>query len=136
MKQAAAYIGLAVVFVWFMFGGIAHFTNAEFFVAIVPPYLPWHLEIVYLSGVLEIVFAAMLLPPATRQLAGNLLVLLTLAVTPANLHMWMHPERFPEVSEGFLTLRLAVQVVLLWLIWWSTRTARWDSSKNTPEGQT
>ena len=125
MKRIAAYCGLALVFAWFMFGGIAHFTNAEFFVAIMPPYLPWHLEIVYLSGVLEIAFAAMLVPPATRQLAGNLLIALTIAVTPANIYMWMNPHLFPDVEPLFLSLRLVVQVILLAVIWWSTRNQTW-----------
>ncbi|MFK7913806.1 MAG: hypothetical protein AB8B93_07815 [Pseudomonadales bacterium] len=123
MLKVLRYLGLAIVFVWFMFGGITHFTNPDFFVAIMPPYLPWHLEIVYLSGALEVLFAAMLLLPATRQLAGNLLIALTIAVTPANIHMWMHPELFPEVEPPLLTVRLVIQVILLLVIWWSTRDA-------------
>ena len=128
LLKAARYVGLAIVFAWFMFGGISHFTNADFFVAIMPPYLPWHLELVYVSGALEILFAGMVLHPPTRQLAGNLLIALTLAVTPANIHMWMNPDQFPDVEPMFLTLRLVVQVVLLFLIWWSTRNARWSVS--------
>ena len=128
MGKVASYIGLAIVFVWFMLGGITHFTNPDFFVAIMPPYLPWHLEIVYLSGALEIVFAAMLLLPSMRQLAGNLLIALTIAVTPANIHMWMNPKLFPEVEPGLLTVRLVVQVLLLALIWWVTRDTRWSAS--------
>ncbi len=125
MTKAARFCGLAIVFAWFMLGGITHFTNPDFFLAIMPPYLPWHLEIVYLSGALEILFAAMLLLPARRQLAGNLLIALTLAVTPANVHMWMNPELFPDVEPLFLSIRLVVQVLLLVLIWWATRNARW-----------
>ena len=125
MKKAASYLGLTIVFIWFMFGGITHFTDPDFFVAIMPPYLPWHLELVYLSGALEILFAAMLIPPRTRQLAGNLLIALTLAVTPANIHMWLNPELFPEVEPLFLSLRLVVQVILIGVIWWSTRNLRW-----------
>ncbi|MEM7097836.1 MAG: hypothetical protein AAF541_06205 [Pseudomonadota bacterium] len=125
MQKVASYVGLAIVFVWFMFGGIGHFTNADFFVAIMPPYLPWHLEIVYVSGALEILFAATLLVPRYRQLAGNLLIALTIAVTPVNIHMWRNPELFPDVSPAFLSIRLVVQVLLLALIWWSTRDARW-----------
>lgn len=126
MIKIASYIGLGIVFVWFMFGGITHFTNPDFFVAIMPPYLPWHLEIVYLSGALEILFAALLLFPSTRQVAGNLLIALTLAVTPANVHMWQNPHLFPDVEPLLLSLRLAVQVILLILIWWSTRDVRWN----------
>ncbi len=127
MKKIAGYIGLVIVFIWFMFGGITHFTNPDFFVAIMPPYLPWHLEIVYLSGALEVLFAAMLVPPKTRQLAGNLLLLLTVAVTPANIHMWMNTELFPDVEPMFLSVRLVVQVALLGLIWWSTRDKLWQA---------
>ncbi|MEH6587125.1 MAG: hypothetical protein V7720_11215 [Halioglobus sp.] len=115
-------LGLAIVFSWFMFGGISHFTNADFFVAIMPPYLPWHLEAVYISGVFEILGAIGILIPRSRQLAGNCLFVLVVAVTPANIHMWMNPQLFPDVPELFLSIRLLVQVLLLACIWWSTRT--------------
>jgi uncharacterized membrane protein len=115
------YAGLAIVFLWFMGGGITHFTNTAFFVSIVPPWFPWALAAVYISGVFEILLAILILPPLTRPLAGWGLVALTLAVTPANIHMWLNPELFPETSETALTVRLVVQVFLLALIWWSTR---------------
>lgn len=113
--------GLAIVFLWFFLGGIAHFTETDFFVSIVPPWVPYPLEVVYLSGVIEIVLALMILWPAVRPIAGWGLILLTLAVTPANVHMWLNPEQFPEASETALTVRLVIQVFLLMLIWWSTR---------------
>ena len=120
----ARYAGLAIVFAWFFLGGISHFTKVDFFLAIVPPYVPFPLAAVYVSGVFEILFAIGILIPATREWAGNLLILLTLAVTPANVHMWLHPDLFPDVSPAFLSIRLVVQVLLLALIWWSTRTPR------------
>lgn len=123
MIRIARYFGLACVFAWFMFGGISHFTNVGFFLAIVPPYVPFPLAAVYVSGVFEVLFAIGILAPLTRQWSGNLLMLLTLAVTPANVHMWLHPDLFPEVSPTLLSVRLVIQVLLLWLIWWSTRTA-------------
>ncbi len=116
-------LGLAIVFAWFMGGGIMHFVDPDFFVAIMPPYIPWHLEIVYISGVFEILGAIGILIPALRQLAGNCLIVLVIAVTPANVHMWLNPDQFPDVSETFLSVRLVIQVLLLWLIWWSTRSA-------------
>ena len=115
------YAGLAVVFVWFFGGGVTHFTNADFFVSIVPPWWPWPLFAVYVSGVFEILLALLILWPKVRPLAGWGLIVLTLAVTPANVHMWLHPEQFPDVSETALSIRLVIQVFLLALIWWSTR---------------
>jgi uncharacterized membrane protein len=127
------FVGLALVFLWFMIGGVTHFTAAEFFVNIMPPYIGWHLEIVYLSGVLEILGALGVLVPRTRLLAGNCLIILTLAVTPANIHMWMHPELFPDVSETALSLRLFVQILLLVCIWWSTRPVKINSNSSSLE---
>jgi uncharacterized membrane protein len=115
------YLGLAVVFAWFFVGGISHFTRTEFFLAIMPPYIPFHTAAVYVSGVFELIGAIAIWPPRTRSAAGWGLMALTLLVTPANVHMWVHPELYPDVSEAFLSGRLVVQVLLLALIWWSTR---------------
>lgn len=122
MIRALRYLGLAIVFVWFFGGGISHFVRPQFFLQIMPPYVPLPQAAVYVSGTFEILFALGIVPPATRQRAGNLLMLLTVAVTPANVHMWLHPELFPDISPAFLSGRLVVQVLLLALIWWSTRT--------------
>ncbi len=117
-------LGLALVFVWFMGGGITHFTGPEFYVSIMPPYVGYHLEIVYISGFFEILGAIGILIPRFRQWAGNGLLLLVVCVTPANIYMWMHPELFPDVPEVFLSIRLLIQLLLLACIWWSTRQVR------------
>ena len=127
MINTIRFAGLAVVFVWFFGGGITHFTNVDFYIAIVPPWWPWPLFAVYASGVFEVLLAILIVWPKTRSLAGLGLIALTLAVTPANVHMWLHPEQFPEVSEAALSIRLVVQVLLLALIWWSTRRPSTDA---------
>ena len=128
MIRYARCAGLAVVFLWFMLGGIAHFANVDFFLAIMPPYVPFPRAAVYVSGAFEILFALGIVMPATREISGILLILLTLAVTPANVHMWLHPALYPNVAPALLSGRLVLQVFLLWLIWWSTRLPR-----TTPE---
>lgn len=120
----ARYAGLAVVFAWFFFGGVSHFSNVDFFMTIMPPYVPYPLAAVYISGFFEVLLALGILVPLTREWSGNLLIVLTLAVTPANVYMWQHPELFPDVAPALLSVRLVVQVLLLVLIWWSTRMPR------------
>jgi uncharacterized membrane protein len=114
------YLGLTIVFIFFAFGGVSHFTSTEFFVAIMPPFLPFHLAAVYISGAFEIAGALGLLHSKTRRSAGIGLFALTIAVTPVNIYMWMTPEAFPDVPESLLALRLVAQVLLLICIWWST----------------
>jgi len=122
MKQLhLKHVGLTVVFLWFAIGGVFHFLAAPAFARIVPPYVPFALEVVYVTGVLELLGAAALWFPRWRQWAGNALFVFTICVTPANLYMWMNPQLFPDVSETVLGVRLILQVLLLACIWWSTR---------------
>ena len=132
MIKYLRYAGLAVVFVWFFGGGVTHFTNTDFFVAIVPPWWPWPLFAVYASGVFEVLLAMLILWPRARTVAGWGIIALTLAVTPANVHMWLHPEQFPDVSETALSVRLVIQVILVALIWWSTRPPQAQTTEQTP----
>lgn len=113
-------IGLAIVFAWFLIGGFGHFAAPEFFLKIVPPALPLRLEAVYLSGAFELLGALCLLHRRTRRAAGIGLVLLTVAVTPANIYMWLHPELFPAIPAPLLGWRLVLQVALIACIGWST----------------
>lgn len=96
-----------------------HFAATDTEARIVPPWMPWPVAAVLVSGVFELLGAAGILIPATRRAAGIGLFLLTIAVTPAHIYMLQRPELFP-VPVWALWLRLPVQVALLWLIWWST----------------
>lgn len=117
--SALKRIGLGFVFVWFLVGGIAHFAVTQLEMSIVPPALPFPHAVVLVSGVLELLGACGLLFRATRRLAGVGLFMLTIAVTPANIYMLQHAERFP-IPYWLLVARLPLQVALLALIAWST----------------
>jgi len=114
--------GLVFVFVWFLFGGIAHFAFTEAEMRIVPPVIPWPRATVLVSGVFELLGAAGLLIRATRKAAGVGLFALIIAVTPANIYMLEHAELF-DVPYWLLVLRLPFQLALLALVVWSTRRA-------------
>ena len=65
IKKVAKYVGLVVVSLFFLGGGVGHFIQPEFFVAIVPPYLPYHLALVYISGVFELVLGVLIWFPGS-----------------------------------------------------------------------
>lgn len=115
----AQRIGLSVIFVWFFVGGIMHFVATETEARIVPPYVPWPIAAVLVSGVFELLGAVGVLFAAPRRAAGIGLFILTLAVTPAHIYMLQRPELF-HVPVWLLWLRLPLQMALLWLIVWST----------------
>ncbi len=113
--------GLAFVFLWFFIGGIAHFAFTEAEMRIVPPWMPEPRLLVLVSGFFEVLGALGVLWHRTRRWAGWGLIALTLAVTPANVYMLQHASDWPNVPYWALVLRLPLQLVLLWLIWWSTQ---------------
>ena len=74
-------LGRAFVFLWFLIGGIAHFVATETEVRLVPPYIPWPLAAVLVSGGFELLGAVGLLFLRTRHAAGVGLFVLTICVT-------------------------------------------------------
>ena len=113
--------GLAIVFAWFLIGGIAHFALTATEMRIVPPWVPWPRAAVLVSGVFELLGAAGLLWRPTRRAAGWGLFALTLVVTPAHFYMLQRPDLFPSVPYWALLARLPLQVALLALIVWCTK---------------
>ncbi len=113
--------GLHALSPFYVAAGINHFANPDFYVAIMPPYLPAHLALVYLSGVFEFVGGIAVLVPSIRALTGWGLILLLIAVFPANLHMALHPGQFPEMQPAALYARLPMQFLLIAWAYWATR---------------
>jgi len=106
----------------FVVAGLNHFRNPGFYVGIMPPYLPWPLALVYLSGVAEAVLGALLLFPTWTVLAAWGLIALLIAVFPANVHMAMHPDLYPSVPPTLLLIRLPEQGLLIaWASWYTRR---------------
>jgi uncharacterized membrane protein len=109
----------------FIAAGINHFWHTAFYFAMMPPYLPAPLALVYLSGVAEIGLGALLLFSRLQVPAGWGLIALAVAVFPANVHMALHPELFTQFSPTGLWLRLPLQaVVIAWAYWYTRPPAR------------
>jgi uncharacterized membrane protein len=117
--------------VFFVTAGVTHFAAPSFYAHMVPPYLPWPLGLVYVSGACEIALGLLVLVPRTRRLAAWGLVLLLVAVFPANVHMAVNDVGFVD-APGWLAqptrlqlwLRLPLQLVLVAWAWWYTRDDR------------
>lgn len=111
--------GLAVFFIYF---GIDHFINAEFYLSIMPPAFPLHLEAVYISGIFEILGGVCVLMPSLRRIAGLGLIALLISVYPANIYMAITPEAFPEISIELLYFRLPLQFLFIYWAYSVTRS--------------
>ena len=104
--------------------GVLHFTRAHWFAQIVPPFLPAPVWLVWISGVFEILGGVGVLIPRTRAWAGIGLVLLYLAVFPANIYMAIEPIAVDGVvpERWLVWARLPFQPLFMWIAWWCTRS--------------
>ncbi len=114
--------------------GMLHFVATDAYVAVMPGYLPLHRELVYLSGVCEVLFGLGLLWRKTRGAAGIGLIALFLAVLPANINMAVHdiqPAGF-HIPAFLLWARLPFQLVL---IYWAWRVSRPEPISDDASGE-
>lgn len=100
--------------------GLMHFIKPDFFLKIMPPYLPFHLELVHLSGACEITCGIGLLIPRLSRIAAWGTIALLIAVFPANIYLYQHQEIVPA-SPTVHFLRLLLQGLLILMAYWQTQ---------------
>ena len=125
--SVAQRIALVLASIFYIFAGSLHFIRPEFYLKIMPPYIPWHLGMVYVSGFFEILGGLGLLIPRTRRAAAWGLVALLIAVFPANLYMATNPVETGAASLAPILRwgRLPLQLPLVaWVLWCTQPRAR------------
>jgi len=107
---------------FFISVGTLHFLRTKNFERIIPNWLDYKKELVYISGFFEIVGGIGLLLPFSRKWAGKGLVALLLAVFPANINMAVNKLNFGFIPTKVLWWRLPFQFVLIGLVKWVSRS--------------
>jgi uncharacterized membrane protein len=112
--RGALPYALAIMFV---FTAAAHFNSMRHeLVKMMPSWVPYPMQVLYLTGGLEILGAMGLTLQRTRRIAGICLMLFLIAVFPANVH-----AAEEGVAVGPLTalwFRAPLQALFLGLLWW------------------
>ena len=114
-----------VIFSSFYIGvGFAHFISPELFLSIMPPYLPYHLELVYLSGFFEVLLGFLLLFKKYRVFAGYGLILLLIAVFPANFYLFQSDlarDAYGLITKQQAFIRMLFQPLLIIVAYWHSQ---------------
>src|SRR5918994_2153672 len=113
--------GRIALVIMFLFTGLSHFSSLKYdFAAMIPDPLPNGLWIIYLTGVFEIAGAVGLLIPRTRRLAGICLVLLLVALFPANVNAIINEIPLGGNAPVPLWVRAPMQLLYIGVIWWTS----------------
>ncbi|HIA80074.1 MAG TPA: DoxX family protein [Candidatus Marinimicrobia bacterium] len=114
-------ISIIIMSLFYIGAGISHFINPDWFVRIVPPILPFKIAIVYISGISEIILGSLLIFPRTRFIAGWGLILLLLAVYPANIYVALTNGKAMDTTPMMAWGRLPFQFVFIGLAYWHSK---------------
>lgn len=118
--RIARRIALVLLALFFVATGSNHFAHPGFYLRIVPPWLPAPAVLVQISGIFEILGGIGVLIRQARRFAGAGLILLLIAVFPANLQMAQHPEFYADIGTPLVFyIRLPLQLLLIAWVWWS-----------------
>ena len=102
---------------FYLVAGTLHFLRPRVYEGMMPAALPAKRELVFASGVAEIVGGAGVLHPATRRPAGWWLIATLVAIFPANVNMAVNAECYRSVPAPLLWLRLPLQALLIAWAW-------------------
>jgi uncharacterized membrane protein len=117
--RTRARVGLSL---FFAFTAIGHFIRTDEMSAMLPPWVPYRVPIIYLTGVLEILGAIGLWLPGLTRLTGLCLILMLISFLPANIYSAIDRVEFGGHGTGpaYLLVRVPFQLFLIWWTYWAT----------------
>ena len=103
--------------------GIKHFVDVEYFVSIVPNYISWKKEAVFISGFFEILLGILLLFHKTRKLSAWGIIMLLIAVFPANIYLYVSDiaREILNISKIDALIRMPFQIPLIIISYWHSK---------------
>ncbi len=113
-------IWLLIMCIVYVSAGINHFVNPGFYIKIMPPYLPYHPELIYISGVFEIVLGIGIIPLKTRKISSLLIIAMLIVFLLPHIQMLIDTWHTGSLLFWIAVFRLPLQYVLIrwsWLVY-------------------
>ena len=122
-----ARIGLSL---FFIFTAIGHFIRTEEMAAMLPPAVPFRIQLIYFTGVLEFLGAVGVWIPGLTRLAGLLLILMLIGILPSNIYSAINRVDFGghDAGPAYLLVRIPFQLFVIWWTYFATEQ-RWLQRK-------
>ncbi len=99
----------------YILAGLNHFRRPQFYMPMMPPYIPAHKTMILVCGIAEVVFGVLLLWPATRAFAAWGIVAMLIVFFSVHIYMFQERETVFKVVPNFIIIaRLPLQLVLIY----------------------
>ena len=119
-RLSLSFIGRASMAVMLIVTGISHFTNTQQMVDMMPEFVPAKREMIYFTGVCELLAVVGLIWHKTARLASILLIIFFVLVLPANIAGSLKSVQFGGMEYGawYLLFRMPLQIFFIWWVWY------------------
>ena len=123
MRETLKSITVYCLALLYVVVGFKHFTDLDFFLVIIPPYIPYPELMVYTSGLIEITSSLLLISRKTRKYGALGLFVLLIAVFPANIYLFNSElaQSIYGISRQDALIRLPFQIPLLVIAYWHSK---------------
>ena len=110
--------GMIIMAALYILAGANHFRKPDFYLPMMPPWIPQHKLMIALSGVAEIGLGLMLFFEPTRSIAGIGIIDMLLIFFSVHIYMWqVRKTVFAKIPVAVLLLRFPLQLVLIYWAW-------------------
>ena len=126
-RLSLSFIGRAALAVMLIVTGISHFTSTDLMIEIMPDFMPAKREIIYFTGICELLAVVGLLWDKTAKLTAVMLIIFFLAVLPANIAGSIKQVQLGGMESGaiYLLFRIPLQVLFIfWAYYFGIRIAK------------
>jgi uncharacterized membrane protein len=119
-RLSISFIGRASMAVMLIVTGVSHFTNTQQMVDMMPDFMPAKREMIYFTGVCELLAVVGLVWNKTSRLASILLIIFFVLVLPANIAGSLKSVQFAGMEYGpwYLLFRVPLQIFFIWWVWY------------------
>lgn len=116
-------ITILVMSLMYVFIGVKHFTDPQYFINITPPQIEYKSFAVYFTGALEVLGGLLILNKKTRKTGAYILILLLIIVFPANIYLYLSeiPQQLLGVSKTQALTRMPFQAPLIVIAYWHSK---------------
>ncbi|MBF6607151.1 MAG: DoxX family membrane protein [Flavobacterium sp.] len=97
----------------YILAGVNHFRNPKMYIRIIPPYMGNPKILNYASGIAEILLGLLLLVPTMTSISAWGIIILLIAIFPANVYMATNKKTGFGLPGWLLWLRLPLQFALI-----------------------
>ena len=117
------FITVFVMSFLYVFIGVKHFLDPQYFINITPPQIEYTSFAVYFTGALEVAGGLLILNKKTRKMGAYTLIFLLIIVFPANIYLYLSdtPQQLLGISEAQALTRMPFQVPLILLAYWHSK---------------